>query len=216
MDIDPYKLLGVGRRANLETIKRRHRELVMECHPDRCPGDEAAAARFKQIQEAFELLADPESRRVFDQTGERPSRVSGVERQQAMSLLARVLEAFINAAIQQRCDPTEVDVVAQMREALRGSMQDGRGKLDDLRARRDHLLAVAARFRIDGDADEMLAAIATAPVAQLEEQIRNFDLQMSTHERALTLLESRSFSVRHAARGAMGPTWTIGTSKRSI
>ena len=60
---DYYGLLGVSRNASDADIKRAYRKLARELHPDINP-DEAAQARFKEISVAYEVLSDPEKRRI--------------------------------------------------------------------------------------------------------------------------------------------------------
>ena len=66
---DPYDTLGVDRKASDEEIKRAYRRLARESHPDRNPGDTGAEERFKDIQEAYSILSDPEQRKRFDAGG---------------------------------------------------------------------------------------------------------------------------------------------------
>jgi len=66
---DYYQILGVGRDADEKEIKRAFRRLARRYHPDVNPGDEAAEERFKEINEAYEVLSDPEKRSKYDQLG---------------------------------------------------------------------------------------------------------------------------------------------------
>ena len=64
-----YEVLSIERQASGEDIKRSYRRLAMKFHPDRNPDDPAAEARFKEAAEAYEVLSDPDRRRMYDQFG---------------------------------------------------------------------------------------------------------------------------------------------------
>jgi curved DNA-binding protein len=66
---DYYKTLGVGRDADEKEIKRAYRKLAREFHPDVNPGDKSAEERFKEINEAYEVLSDGQKRSQYDQLG---------------------------------------------------------------------------------------------------------------------------------------------------
>ena len=66
---DPYKTLGVDKKASAEDIKKAYRKLARKYHPDTNQGDAAAEERFKEIQQAYAVLSDPEKRKQYDQGG---------------------------------------------------------------------------------------------------------------------------------------------------
>ncbi len=64
--LDYYKILGVGKNASDEEIKKSYRKLARQYHPDRNPGDKKAEERFKEISQAHDVLSDPEKRKAYD------------------------------------------------------------------------------------------------------------------------------------------------------
>lgn len=64
-----YETLGVERKASVDDIRKAYRKLARKYHPDLNPGDKAAEDRFKNVQEAYDILSDPKKRQVYDQFG---------------------------------------------------------------------------------------------------------------------------------------------------
>lgn len=67
---DYYDVLGVKRDASDDDIKKAYRKLARKFHPDLNPGDKASEEQFKQVQAAYDVLANPEDRKLYDQYGE--------------------------------------------------------------------------------------------------------------------------------------------------
>ena len=66
---DLYTVLGVARNATPKEIKQAFRKLARECHPDVNPGDDASERKFKQVNEAYEVLSDEKNRKAYDKYG---------------------------------------------------------------------------------------------------------------------------------------------------
>src|SRR5215470_5141379 len=66
---DYYELLGVDRGAAADDLKKAYRKLAMQWHPDRNPGDKAAEQKFKDINEAYDVLKDDQKRAAYDRFG---------------------------------------------------------------------------------------------------------------------------------------------------
>src|SRR5580693_8001539 len=64
---DYYKTLGVERGAEEEEIRKAYRKLARKYHPDLNPGDKSAEDRFKNVQEAYDILSDSKKRQMYDQ-----------------------------------------------------------------------------------------------------------------------------------------------------
>ncbi len=66
---DYYATLGIARDAGADDLKRAYRRLAMQFHPDRNPGDHAAEAKFKEVNEAYDVLKDDQKRAAYDRFG---------------------------------------------------------------------------------------------------------------------------------------------------
>jgi curved DNA-binding protein CbpA len=73
---DPYELLGVSREASADDIRRAYRGLTRKHHPDANPNDPGAEERFKELNQAYEVLSNPEKRRNYDERVRAASRRS--------------------------------------------------------------------------------------------------------------------------------------------
>lgn len=82
---DYYEVLGVDRKASQADIKKAYRKLARKYHPDLNPGDKAAEARFKEIQEAYAVLNDPKKRSQYDRFGHVGDVPPGASQQEGFS-----------------------------------------------------------------------------------------------------------------------------------
>ena len=99
-----YDILGVDKKATPEEIKAAYRKLAMKYHPDRNQGDEAAAEKFKEVNEAHETLSDQQKRAAYDYELEHPgmgalaAAVSAALAAQAALKIFRIFSAAFSAA----------------------------------------------------------------------------------------------------------------------
>jgi len=126
-----YEILEISREAPLEEIRTAYRRLALRYHPDKNPGDRVAEDRFKQISEAYQILADVEKRQLYDLYGDAGlagldlSGLSGFE--DIFSSFGEAFEDFFNfGRSRDRCDEPQPGadlrqpVVLTLEEAARG------------------------------------------------------------------------------------------------
>jgi len=81
--IDYYKVLGVDKKASEKDIKKAYRKLARKYHPDVNPGNKEAEKKFKEINEAYEVLGNAENRKKYDKYGEHWQHADEIEKQRA-------------------------------------------------------------------------------------------------------------------------------------
>lgn len=92
--IDYYKILGVGKNATQDEIKKAYRKLARKHHPDLNPNDSEAIHKFQQINEANEVLSDPEKRKKYDEYGENWKHADQFEAQRQQQQQSRQYQGF--------------------------------------------------------------------------------------------------------------------------
>lgn len=115
---DLWRRLGIRPNSSDETIKKAYRRKALKLHPDKNPGDDAAAEEFRAVQEAFEVLSDPARRAEYERTGNTKRKASSAE-----SELVDVVFPLLMAEIQAVGNSThqkveQVDMLARVRVKL--------------------------------------------------------------------------------------------------
>ncbi len=99
---DYYEVLGVGKNASADDIKRAYRRMAMKYHPDKNPNNKEAETKFKECAEAYEVLNDPEKRKLYDQLGHDGLRGMGMRDYEHMSVwdvIRAVTEGFMGEGL---------------------------------------------------------------------------------------------------------------------
>jgi curved DNA-binding protein CbpA len=134
MSFDPYATLNLPRSANAASIKSAYRTAVQTAHPDRG----GAPDQFVTIVRAFDLLSDPEARRLYDETGDVDEDAVKAFRRDVAKVLADMFDAAVSAAVATGLDLAKVDFVQQMTVAVKTGLADARNSLNridrDMRA----------------------------------------------------------------------------------
>jgi molecular chaperone DnaJ len=126
MKRDYYDVLGIGRGATQEEIKRAYRKLAMELHPDRNPGNAAAEEQFKIASAAFSILYDTEKRTRYDRGGH--AAFEGAGDALDFSSIAELLEGLFGEVFGRKREragaDVNVDLSVTLEEAARGAEKE--------------------------------------------------------------------------------------------
>ena len=157
---DPYALLGIARSADVAAIKSAYRVQVQTAHPDR-GGDPAA---FIAIVKAFDLLSDPQARRIYDETGDVDDGAVTSFRRDVAKILADMFDAAVESAVASGLDVTKVDFVRQMSVAVRTGLADAKRGLSRIEREMSALDTLRRRIHRAGDGPNLFAERLTAQI----------------------------------------------------
>src|SRR5207244_13642748 len=122
---DYYEVLGVGRNASAEDLKRAYRKLALQYHPDRNNGDPQSEARFKEVNEAYEVLSDQSKRQRYDTFGHAgTSGMPGFDFGQGFGGINDIFDMFFGAATAGARAGTRPQRGADLRLDLRISFEE--------------------------------------------------------------------------------------------
>ncbi len=178
-----YERLGLKSGATLEAIKKAHRRLAMKLHPDKGPGNEEA---FRDVQQAFDVLSDPELRARYDESGDIPAKELNSIEQAASGLIADILKAILH----QHPNPVNSPILKLLVEEIKGRKK----QLDDKRREFEKILAAskllldAKRFKRKGEGANRMDDGLRAIVDECNRMIAKITPPIECHAKALSLL----------------------------
>ena len=184
---DLYRVLGVGRGAAQDDLRRAYRRKAKTSHPD----SGGSVGAFGEIATAYAVLSDPERRERYDLTGEiDPPRADTLDAS-AIEVIAQKLGLIIHA----EQDVTALDIGALIEGAIREDMAQRRANIaSHSRAiERTTKLRTRVKRKANGQ-DNMLAKVLDWHEASVKDQIKNNEAAVSSLERALAILKDYSFA----------------------
>ena len=158
---DPYLTLGLPRSATADGIKAAYRQRVRLTHPDR-GGD---PAEFIAVVKAFDLLADPEARRLYDEAGIIDEDGVRTFRRDVAGILADMFDAAVETAVATGLPLARVNFVEQMKAAVTTGLGDARASLAGSDRAIAALSALRARITRSDSAENVFAIRLDAQIA---------------------------------------------------
>lgn len=175
-----YDILGLAPSATADDIKKAWRFLAQRHHPDKGSGDHD---KFQSIQNAYEVLSDPERRAHYDATGSAETPLTPEQAAEKMrhAVAMQLLQGAIVKALQ-KVDEATSDLVRAIRDVLKGALKDSNEALKANRKNQQRALDAAGRTEAEDNVlQSLLRGLADSlngPIAQLEDQITSIELAL--------------------------------------
>jgi curved DNA-binding protein CbpA len=178
-EFDPYSILGLGRSAKQAAIKTAYRERVRHSHPDRGGNSDD----FIAIVKAFGLLSDPETRRLFDETG--IVDIDGLRnhRRDVAVVLADMFDTAVQTAVSSGLELTGVNFITLMSTAVTKGVSEAQQQSKAIEAEIKALSALTKRIRRNDDNPNLF-------VERLNAQVQAKTEQHTAARRRLLILET--------------------------
>lgn len=182
--MDPYKELGLSQNCSEEDVKKRYRSLAQIYHPDKGGDPE----KFLQIKRAFEILIDPESRRIWDTQGKirEPLNV----REEALQELAAIT-ATLTAAL----DPDADDFVKALTDNISKAKSDIETRIQSAINTQAKLNRFLANLRYRATGEDFLRAFITAKIQQLSSDIEDHNRDLDAISIMMDLVKDYDYDI---------------------
>ncbi|GLQ55769.1 DnaJ domain-containing protein [Devosia nitrariae] len=180
-DFDPYLVLGLERTVAAGAVKAAYRMRVRTAHPDK-GGD---PDEFMAIVKAFDVLSDPDARRMFDETGVVDPQAATKLRSDVAVVLADMFDAAVRTAVDTGLPLESVDFIDMMTSAVRNNAEDARDQAERIESEMAALGGLRQRIRRHDEGtnmfaerlDEQITAKAESQ-AQLRRRVHVFEVAM--------------------------------------
>jgi DnaJ-class molecular chaperone len=189
-----YETLGVGKNASAEEIKRAYREKMQKAHPDKNQGgnhEEAVA-----IQQAFEVLSDPERRKRYDETGD-DSAVPSID-VAARGVIVGLFRMCMDKV------PESVDLIDLVRQQIAENHIHMRAEIVTASIRIAQLRRRQQRIKYKGAEKNFLDEAIETEIAKVEAKRNVIELSMRAGDRAIELLDEFEYEVERTPAPANG------------
>jgi DnaJ-class molecular chaperone len=204
-----YEVLGVEQGASTEEIKAAYRRAAMKHHPDRNQGDDEAHAAFQDVQQAYDVLSDPEKRVEYDYTGEipgrKPDRMAAI-RQEAITIFTDVLNGL-------GMNPTRFNIVSNMLASIQQKQTHLRQSIRSTEEEIAGMQKVIGRIHLKEGVDgpNVFAEFLRANIMAAEDQCVRFRDSLEFGEELLKYVENYTFDVETPAPTAWATSATTST-----
>ena len=192
-----YEILGIRRTATPEQITKAYRKLAVKYHPDVAKGDpDAATKKFHEVQEAYDVLSDPDRRKLYDETG---STVPPGKKQDGVMASLLALQKMIFEQAEHML--SDMDVFGEMRKKIKAGMQVSIQEKQKAEKSAHRFRLAAGRMLPETENPFREAALHMAH--QAEERAKQIDLEFGIHRDALAALERFSMRREEPETGSM-------------
>lgn len=204
--MNPYDLLGVTKNATDKDLKAAYRRAVKDAHPDKGGNEQ----KFREVQEAFDVLIDPDRRRRFDTTGRLDkSRVTPDRIRQFIDQTIQNVVSHKNGSNGMPDDPTSENV----RDKILVSMARARSELQNMRHETQRKQARATkmlqRFKPNKDTTDYVGDALRAELIKLDEEMNNHEDAMEMSQEVEKVLKSYGYEVGPESQGQQNSRPTI-------
>jgi curved DNA-binding protein CbpA len=189
---DPYRILKISRKATADQIQSAYRKLAAKLHPDRNPGDKKAESQFKEVQEAYEILRDPDRRKRYDETGDTtPIRDDFAAK--ASQTLLQAFSASVGILVSSGRNPKTLDLMTDVRERLRDPIRERKENVRKCLEIKKSLAEMMGRINVKEGQENVLRDSLAAEIGNLEKAVGEMQKADKVSEAALAMLADYSY-----------------------